>query len=81
MTTAEKRANAERLRRYYETHEERKTKINICTRRANWNACHYIDFNMQDYDEQHGCKCWKQGGGYYEKQKSKRFFKDRRKIC
>ena len=65
LTHEEKQANAERLRHYYDTHQQRKNKINICAGRANWNACHFIDFNMQDYDAQHGCKCWKQDGAHF----------------
>lgn len=64
MTQEEKRQCAEDLRKYYDTHKERKNKINICTGRANWNSCTFIDCNLQDYDEKHGCKCWKQDGAH-----------------
>lgn len=49
--------NAETLRAYYLTHEPRKTIINICTARKNWNGCDYCDVYAGA-----GLECWKQDG-------------------
>jgi len=54
MTNTE---NAEKLRKYYLTHEQRKTKTNICTARRNWNGCDYCDIYAGA-----GLECWKQDG-------------------
>lgn len=50
-------ANAERLRAYYLSHKPMKSKVNICTRRPNWNGCDYCDVYSGS-----GCECWKQDG-------------------
>ena len=49
--------NAERVRKYYLTHEKRKTVTNICNAKPNWNGCDYCDIYS-------GCglECWKQDG-------------------
>lgn len=53
--------NAQELKRYNDTHKARKNIDNICNGRANWNSCDYIDFNLQEYNN-NGCLCWKQDG-------------------
>ena len=53
--------NAEKLCEYNRTHTKRTNKVNVCTGKANWNTCDYIDFNLQEQG-QHGCECWKQDG-------------------
>lgn len=49
--------NAENLRKYYITHESRKTVINMCSARKNWNGCDYCDVYAGS-----GLPCWKQDG-------------------
>ena len=53
-------ANAEKLRDYYNTHNPRKSVVNICTRRPNWNGCDYCDVYAGS-----GMECWKQDGKHY----------------
>lgn len=48
-------ANAERLRAYYLTHKRRKSVVNICNARRNWNGCDYCDVHAGT-----GLECWKQ---------------------
>lgn len=50
-------ANAEKLRAYYLTHEPRKSKVNLCNGRRDWNVCDYGDVYAGA-----GCECWKQDG-------------------
>lgn len=47
--------NAEKLRDYYIKNNGRKTIINICTARPNWNGCDYCDIYAGA-----GLPCWKQ---------------------
>lgn len=49
--------NAEKLRDYYLTHPARKSVVNICTGRRNWNVCDYGDIYAGA-----GLECWKQDG-------------------
>ena len=55
----ETRRSADKSRAYNRTHKKRAGVVNICTRRANWNACPYIDMDYQEYCAE-GCECWKQ---------------------
>lgn len=50
-------ANAENLRSEYLTRKPRKTIVNMCTARKNWNGCDYADVYGGA-----GCECWKQDG-------------------
>jgi len=59
----DKESNAEQLETYNRTHIKRKTKVNVCNGRANWNACDYIDFGKQEYGR-FGCECWKQDNSH-----------------
>jgi hypothetical protein len=59
MKSIENEINAQNLKRYFETHNSRKNKENICNGIANWNSCDYIDYNFQQYSA-NGCLCWKQ---------------------
>lgn len=52
--------NAEQLRKYYLTHEQRKNSVNICTGRRNWNVCDYGDVYAGA-----GLPCWKQDGKHW----------------
>jgi len=47
--------NAERLRQEYLSHPQRKTVVNICKARPNWNGCDYCDIYSGA-----GLECWKQ---------------------
>lgn len=49
--------NAEKLRAEYLTRPARKSVVNICNARPNWNGCDYCDVYA-------GCgsECWKQDG-------------------
>lgn len=49
--------NAEKLRKYYLTHKQRKNKVNICSGIPNWNGCDYCDVYSGA-----GLPCWKQTG-------------------
>jgi hypothetical protein len=62
MLTWDTEENAQILRKKYETQVQRKGTLNICSGKAKWNACDYIDYNLQDYNDTYGCLCWKQDG-------------------
>lgn len=47
--------NAERLRQEYLNRPQRKTVVNICKARPNWNGCDYCDIYSGS-----GLECWKQ---------------------
>lgn len=49
--------NAEILRNEYIKRTPRKTVVNICTARKNWNGCDYADIYAGA-----GLECWKQDG-------------------
>lgn len=49
--------NAERLREKYLACIHRKTVVNVCTARRNWNGCDYCDVYSGS-----GCEYWKQDG-------------------
>lgn len=49
--------NAERLREKYLACTHRKTVVNVCAARRNWNGCDYCDVYSGS-----GCECWKQDG-------------------
>lgn len=54
-TKEERELNAERLRKLYVTQKPRKTLVNICTARRNWDGCDFCDVYA-------GCglECWEQ---------------------
>ena len=47
--------NAERLHQEYLTRPQRKTLVNICRARPNWNGCDFCDIYSGP-----GMECWKQ---------------------
>lgn len=51
--------NAERMRHEYLTRPQRKTVVNICTARPNWNGCDYCDMYSGA-----GLECWKQNAAH-----------------
>lgn len=51
---------ANTLHRQYLSQKHRKNIVNICNGTANWNACDFIDYNLQDYNEEYGKLCWQQ---------------------
>lgn len=63
-TDLERKHNADELKRYYDTHQQRKTVVNLCNGVAHWNACDFIDAGYQHYGD-FGCECWKQDGKHW----------------
>ena len=51
--------NAYRLQGLYRENSTTGNMINICSGIKDWNACDYIDYNLQEYCE-FGALCWKQ---------------------